>query len=86
MIFVARCVRLEDALGAILMTKLLEKAFSEAAKLSSQEQDALAAVIIDELLAERKWEQAFDRSPDLLEKMANEALEEFRAGKTEEVS
>ncbi len=82
MIFVVKDTSLTDALGVILMTKLLEKAFNEASKLSSQEQDALAAIIIDELIAERRWEQAFDKSPDLLEKLANEALEEYHAGKT----
>ena len=36
------------------MTKLLEEAFAEAAKLSAQEQDALAAVILEELASERR--------------------------------
>jgi hypothetical protein len=48
------------------MTKLLEEAFAEAAKLSTQEQDALAAVILEELASERRWDQAFADSADLL--------------------
>jgi hypothetical protein len=64
------------------MTKLLEEAFAEAAKLSTQEQDALAAVILEELASERRWDQAFADSADLLAQLADQALAEHRAGKT----
>src|SRR5262245_41779219 len=65
------------------MTKLLEEAFAEAAKLSAQEQDALAAVILEELASERRWDQAFADSADLLAQLAEQALAEHRAGKTQ---
>jgi hypothetical protein len=64
------------------MTKLLEKAFAEASKLPEQEQDALAAVILEELASERRWDQAFADSADLLARLADQALAEHRAGKT----
>ena len=64
------------------MTKLLEEAFAEASKLPEQEQDALAAVILEELASERRWDQAFADSADLLAQLANQALAEHRAGKT----
>lgn len=64
------------------MTKLLEEAFAEASKLPEQEQDALAAVILEELASERRWDQAFADSADLLAQLADQALEEHRAGKT----
>ena len=64
------------------MTKLLEKAFEEASKLSELEQNALARWLIDEIMAEKKWEKAFAQSEDLLEKLANEALAEHAEGKT----
>ena len=67
------------------MTKLLEKAFHEAAKLSEEEQDALARALLDELASERRWDELFASSPDLLDELANEALEEHRAGRTEEL-
>lgn len=67
------------------MTELLEKAFAEASKLSQREQDALAQWILEELASERRWDQAFATSQDVLEKMADEALAEYRAGKTEEL-
>ena len=64
------------------MTKLLEEAFAEASKLPVQEQDALAAVILEELASERRWDQAFANSADLLAQLADQALAEHRAGKT----
>lgn len=64
------------------MTKLLEEAFAEASKLPEQEQDALAAVILEELASERRWDQAFADSADLLAQLADQALAEHRAGKT----
>ncbi|HYO50653.1 MAG TPA: hypothetical protein VEW94_12455 [Chloroflexia bacterium] len=64
------------------MTELLEKAFTEAAKLPKQEQDALAAWILEELASERRWEEAFAASGDILDQLAEEALAEHRAGRT----
>ena len=64
------------------MTKLLEKAFEEASKLSELEQNTLARWLIDEIITEKKWEKAFAESEDLLEKLANEALAEHAEGKT----
>jgi len=60
------------------MTKLLERAFDEAAKLSEKEQDALARVLLDELASERRWEELFSASHDLLGQLADEALAEHR--------
>ena len=65
------------------MTKLLEEAFAEASKLSVQEQDALATVILEELASERRWDQAFADSADLLAQLADQALAEHGAGKTQ---
>jgi hypothetical protein len=65
------------------MTKLLEEAFAEASKLPEQEQDALAAVILEELASERRWDQAFADSADLLAQLADQALAEHQAGKTQ---
>lgn len=64
------------------MTKRLEEAFAEAAKLSSTEQDALAEWIFDELASERSWDRAFAGSADALGRLADEALAEHREGKT----
>lgn len=65
------------------MTKALKKAFEAASRLPDADQDELAAAILEELEADERWEAAFARSPDALERLANEALEEYRAGRTE---
>ena len=64
------------------MTKLLEQSFSAVSKLSEEEQDAIATLIMEELASERQWAEAFSKSQDELAKLAEEALEEFRKGKT----
>jgi len=64
------------------MTLLLEQAFTEAKKLEARDQDALAAVILEEMLAERSWDESFARSQDKLEALADEALNQYRQGKT----
>ena len=65
------------------MTQLLEKAISEIRKLSDDEQDAIAAVLMAELESERRWERAFDLTAEQLSGLADGALAEYRAGKTE---
>ena len=60
------------------MTKLLEKAFAEASKLPQKEQDALAALLLEELASEQRWAQAFAASEDLLSRLADEALDNHR--------
>ena len=65
------------------MTRLLEKAFGEAAKLPETEQDAVASWILEELDSERRWDEAFARSQDALSRLASEALAEHRAGETQ---
>lgn len=65
------------------MTKLLKQAFAEANKLSEDEQDALAKFLLEELASERRWTRSFADSQDLLSQLADEALAEHNAGKTQ---
>ncbi len=64
------------------MTELLEKAFKEASKLPEMDQNTLARWLIDEILAEKRWEKAFAESEDVLDKLADEALMEHAEGRT----
>ena len=64
------------------MTRLLEKAFEEAAKLPEKDQDALAEMLLNDLASEERWTEAFARSQDKLALLAKEALTEFKQGKT----
>lgn len=64
------------------MTKLLEKAVVAVSKLPEKDQDAIAAFVLDELASEERWAKAFAGSQDALATLANEALVEYRDGKT----
>jgi hypothetical protein len=68
-----------------MMTELLERAFAEAAKLSPAEQDLIASRLLSELSAEDEFDRKIAGSADELAKLALEALEEHRAGLTEEL-
>jgi hypothetical protein len=65
------------------MTELLQKAIAQLQTLPSNEQDALAQIILEEIEEEHRWEQSFADSPDILAKLASEAMVEYQAGKTE---
>ena len=67
------------------MTKLLQKAFDEASKLPDAAQDALGRVLLEELASERRWEELFAGSHNLLAELADEALAEHRAGRTKKL-
>ncbi len=67
------------------MTKLLEKAFEEAAKLPQEAQDSLAKFLLEELASEREWDELFSKSTDLLSELAQEALADHAAGRTAEL-
>jgi hypothetical protein len=64
------------------MTQLLERAIKAAKLLPKEKQDGLAAIMLDEIESERRWDDAFSKSQDLLGKLGDEALAEHRAGKT----
>ncbi len=67
------------------MRKLLQRAFEEASNLPEGEQDALGRILLEELASERRWEDLFAGSHDLLAELADEALTEQRAGRTEKL-
>lgn len=67
------------------MTELLEQAIAKIKDLPDNEQDTIAAIILEELEDEKKWEQAFANSQDLLANLAAEAMQEYQAGETQEL-
>ena len=64
------------------MNKMLKKAFEAAAALPPEDQDALAAAILEEVAVDGLWDASFARRPAALEELADEALREHRAGCT----
>lgn len=65
------------------MTDMLDKAFEQASHLPEDEQDELAAFILEELKAERRWSEALSSSKETLVELAREARDEYEAGDTE---
>jgi hypothetical protein len=69
----------------VAMTELLERAIARLKNLPAREQDAVAAIILEELEDDRRWDEAFAASPDVLVKLAAAAMAEYHAGKTQEL-
>jgi hypothetical protein len=72
-----------DAPGGDPMTQLLEQAFAAAARLPADDQDALARALLRDLASERAIDERLTGTPDALARLADEALAEHRAGRTE---
>lgn len=64
------------------MTDELKHAFDVASALPPSEQNVLAAIMLEEIKSESRWQDLFDQSTDFLDRMAEEALKEHREGKT----
>ena len=66
------------------MTQALEKAIAAVKALSAEEQDAIAALILEELEDEQRWDKAFAGSQDQLARLAKETREDIRNGRVRE--
>ena len=66
----------------ITMTALLEKAIQRASALPKREQEAIGALILEEIASESRWDARFAGSQDTLARRAEEAVSEHNAGKT----
>jgi hypothetical protein len=66
----------------LTMIKQLEKALSKLGELSELDQEAIANRILAEIEDEKLWDQQFQESQDQLAKLAEEALADFKQGKT----
>jgi hypothetical protein len=72
-------------MGAHAMTTTLQAAFEKAAALPPERQEALAAVLLEEIADEDRWQQSFARSQEALSKLAAEALDEDVQGRTSDL-
>ncbi len=64
------------------MTKLLEKVFNQVSKLPAMSQDAITAIILEELEDEKKWETSFANSQAALSSLATKVRNEIKQGET----
>ncbi len=67
------------------MTPLLEQAYAEIAKLSPDQQDEFARWMLAQLANMQQWNKSAEATADSLEWMADQALADFHAGRTEEL-
>jgi hypothetical protein len=65
------------------MNNALREAVEKVSRLPDDDQKRIAAIILEELSDEEAWDKAFGESQPLLERMAREASEEYRTGRTE---
>ena len=63
------------------MTQLLRRAIEEAQKLPGPAQDAIAALILEQIADDRAWDESFARSQDPLARLAQKAREDAAAGR-----
>ncbi|HEY7778700.1 MAG TPA: hypothetical protein VIC85_00685 [Ktedonobacterales bacterium] len=66
----------------------LREAFDQAQQRSTDEQEAIADLLLEELRASARWDVLFadPRSDMLLDQLVNEALAEDEAGEPEEIT
>ena len=64
------------------MTGLLQEALRRVEALSNAEQDAIAAQIMETLDSDEAWAHSFQERPEVLHRLADEALGEHRRGET----
>jgi len=67
------------------MTQALSAAVASAAKLPDEEQNVLAAIMLEEMESEQRWSALFTGSQNLLEQMASEAIQDFQAGRVQPI-
>ncbi|MCC7087796.1 MAG: hypothetical protein M9925_12310 [Chloroflexi bacterium] len=68
-----------------MVTKLAE-AIARIQELDEESQEMWGAWILEGIESERKWDELFATSQDLLEEMADRALAEEKAGLTEDLT
>lgn len=64
------------------MSQRMEQAIQKVKQFPKQDQESIAAIILQEIESEQRWAELFARpeSADLLSRMAYEALAEARSG------
>ena len=58
---------------------------ASAAKLPDEEQNALAAILLEEMESEERWSALFAGSQNLLEQMASDAIQDFQADRVKPI-
>ena len=67
------------------MTTLLEQAIDQLRRCSPAEQDTIAALILEELADETRWDEAFAASQPEIEQLAEKVRAQIRSGQTRDM-
>jgi hypothetical protein len=67
------------------MTQLLEQTLAEVRRLPEPEQDAVAALILEEIADERRWQEAFASSQEQLARVAEKVRQDLGAGRVRDI-
>ena len=67
------------------MTQLLEKALNKVYKLSAEQQNAIAAAILEQLQDEKLWEASYAVSEDKLAKFLHKVRSDIKVGRVKKV-
>jgi hypothetical protein len=65
------------------LPKPIDEVYAVLARLSEEDREAIAAMILEEIASEERWHQSLTRTPDALKSLADEARKEYRAGLAE---
>ncbi len=64
------------------MTALLSQAFEKASVLPENVQEQLAKMLFEYIEQEAKWDETLQNTQEQLGKLADKALEDYKAGRT----
>lgn len=67
------------------MTTLLEQAIDRLRECSRAEQDTIAALILEELADDTRWDEAFAASQPEIEQLAEKVRAKIRSGQTRDM-
>ncbi|MBO6586314.1 MAG: hypothetical protein JJ953_09440 [Gracilimonas sp.] len=67
------------------MNKKVKEVTEKLEELPKEERESFAAFVLEELESEERWSQLFKKSESVLTNLANEAIEEYQAGKTKKL-
>ena len=67
------------------MTRLMEKAVEALRSVPEDQQDAVAGFVLSQIESDRRWSATSTQHADNLRKLADEARDDFRAGRTSEL-
>jgi len=64
------------------MSNLLDEAYAAAKELPQEAQEAIGAVLLAEMDAHRRWDDLLAQPSNVIERMADQALDHLRQGRT----